>query len=461
MFIKRPWAFWRRLQYLTGFALIGVGILTYLYFAYLHTDPTCFDGTQNGEETGVDCGGGCVRICADTVTPPAVLWARSFEVNDGQYNAVAYVENRNRTAGAPVVPYTFTIYDGNDVIATRSGTTVLPPDSVYPIFEGRIYTPEGRTPTRTFLELNEPSEWLPASSSVSQFSVVARSLTSADRSPRLDATLYNTLLTEAREVEVVATIFDRSRNALTSSRTIVENFAPRTETDVVFTWPQPIAKTVRSCEIPTDVLLGIDLSGSMNDDGGMPPEPISSVLSAAEAFIARLQTDDQAGLVTFATDATLTAPLQTSLDTVASRVRGLQILPAEEQGVTNTGAAFTVAREHFATNAHNSDARSVFVILTDGRATAPGEDPDTFARERATELKESGVSVYAIGLGENVDMELVTAIADNSSQAYQALSARDVDRIYRDITSAICEDGAAIIEIIPKTGASFERPANR
>ncbi len=26
-------------------------------------DPTCTDETQNGEETGVDCGGSCPNVC--------------------------------------------------------------------------------------------------------------------------------------------------------------------------------------------------------------------------------------------------------------------------------------------------------------------------------------------------------------------------------------------------------------
>ena len=449
------WAFWRRAQYFTGFGVVFVGLLTFGYFEYLYAAPTCFDNDQNGDEAGVDCGGSCARICAFQITMPQVQWARSFKIADGQYNAVAYVENRNMTAATPELSYTFSLYDDQGLITERTGTTILPPDSVYPIFEGRIMT-GGRVPTRTFLEIEEPELWIPATYGRDQFTVVERTLTDADATPRLDAVLYNNNLEEAEEVEVVATIFDKERNALTSSRTVVEHFAPRTETPVVFTWPLPIAKTLRSCEIPTDVILAIDLSGSMNDDGGTPPEPISSVLSAAERFVSRLQEGDQVGVVTFATEAVVASPLGDNIAATASIVASLAIAPKEETGSTNTGDALLRATEELEGLAHNEDARKVLVLLTDGRATAPDEEPELYALDAASSTRAAEIEVYAIGLGANVNFDFVKAVASDEGKAYQALSNTDIDRIYEDITSAICEDGAAVIEIIPKTEATFE-----
>lgn len=443
------WAFWRRVQYFSFFGFIALLVLGYLYFNYLYTAPTCFDGKQNGDELGIDCGGGCERICAADVNAPSVLWARSFKIADGQYNAVAYVENRNRTAATPELAYTFSLYDAQGLIVERTGTASLPPDSVYPIFEGRILT-GGRIPTRTFLDIEAPEVWIPAPESRDQFSVVERTLSGADLLPRLEAVVRNNRLEEAQDVEVVATIFDKERNALTSSRTVIEYFPPRTDTDIVFTWPLPIAKTVRSCEIPTDVVLAIDLSGSMNDDGGDPPQPVSSVVSAAEQFVSRLRQGDQVALVTFATEAALDAPLTTNISAIQNMVANLAIAPEEEAGSTNTGDALARAREALESDLHNEDARKVLVILTDGRPTAPDEEPEAYALEQASSTHAAEIEVYAIGLGENVNFDLIKAIAGDDTKAYQALSTADIDRIYQNITGAICEDGAAIIEIIPK-----------
>lgn len=452
MVIERPWAFSRRLQYGTGYLIVLLLLGYWGYMSYLYAAPTCFDGRQNGEEAGVDCDGSCVRVCAFNAQAPIVRWARSFEVTDGQYNAVAYVENPNETIGTPVLNYTFSIYDDRGLITERSGTTFLPPDGAYPIFEGRIFT-ENRVPTRTFIDIEPADMWLPVEMGREQFSLVRRELRGADTQPRLSATLVNNALTPTGEVNVVATIFDANGNALTASETIVDEFVPRAEEDVIFTWPEPIAKTIRSCEIPTDIVMAIDLSGSMNNDQDEPPEPITSVKDAAERFATRLQDRDQAALVTFASEAVITEPLATP-GAIASRIDGLSIDPEEERGSTNTGDAFQRADEVFASAAKNPNARKVMVILTDGLATAPDEEPEEYAITQAEALKATGVEVYAIGLGEQVNMEFVRTIASPGA-AYQALTRSQVDQIYQTITGAICEDGPAVIDIVPKTDSNF------
>src|SRR5690606_35601733 len=138
------------------------------------------------------------------------------------------------------------------------------------------------------------------------------------------------------------------------------------EQDIIFTWPTPIAKTLKSCEVPTDVVLAIDLSGSMNNDGDTPPQPITSVLQAANAFVNRLGEADQVGLVTFATEAAVTNALTTQKAMVADRVLGLRIDPKEEVGNTNTGDALLRAGEELTSARHNGEARKVLVLLTDG-----------------------------------------------------------------------------------------------
>ena len=452
MAITRPWAFWRRMQYGTLFSVLVLLVMYWGYSSFLYAAPTCFDDRQNSSERGVDCGGGCLLICAADTQDPIVRWSRSFEVTSGQYNAVAYVENVNQVAGTPRLHYVFSLYDGDGLIAERFGTTFLPPDGAYPIFEGRIFT-GGRVPTQTFLELETVDVWLPVSVGRNQFSITSRQLLGADVRPRLNATISNNELTETGEVEVIATIFDARGNALTASQTVIDEFAPRSEENVVFTWPEPIAKTLRSCEIPTDVVIAIDLSGSMNNDGDTPPEPISSVLAAAEAFVSRLQSTDQAALVTFATDATSNVTI-TSPEVVSAAIASLGINPAEETGSTNTGDAFVRADEVFTGVGKNPDARKVMVVLTDGLATAPDEEPELYALQQAAALKATGVDVHAIGLGEQVNMDFIRQLA-SPGQGYQAISRNQVDRIYQQITSAICEDGAAVIDIVPKTNANF------
>ncbi len=455
MLIKRPWAFWRQLQYGFLFCAFWTLVFWLIYFNYFYQTPNCFDSLQNGAETGIDCGGECVRMCAFEVTSPKVLWAQSFKVAGDQYNAVAYIENSNPVAATEKLNYTFTLYEDGDVIVERTGSTILPPDSEYPVFEARINT-NGRVPDKTELKLHPVDIWQPATNGRGQFQVNDRRLFDTDVRPRLEATIENRELTEAKEVEVIATIFDARRNPLTSSRTFIDNFAARSQENIVFTWPEPIAKTIRSCEVPTDVVMAIDLSGSMNNDGGNPPEPITSVLRAAQTFAGALQGGDQVGLVTFATAAVTKSMLTTDLSKVATAIGNLRIDPAEETGSTNTGDAIKTAHRELISDRHNEEARKVLVILTDGLATAPDEEPEEYALQAAKAVKNDDVIVYAIGLGSDVNMDFVRAVASTPTQAYQALSVGAVNQIYQTITAEICEDGPAVIDIVPKTSASFE-----
>lgn len=452
----RWWAFWRRVQYGSGtlafFALCGVGI----YFLNYYQSPTCFDNRANGNERGVDCGGDCVRICVADVQPLQVVWAKSFEVTEGQYNAVAYIDNPNQVAATPEMAYTLELYNEGRLVAERTGTTIVPPNSEYPIFEGRIFTDNREPVTETRLVIDSAELWLPASIGRDQFRSVDIELLGADVRPRLNVEVENTELVGARDVEVVATIFNEIGEPVTASQTFIESIAARSTEDIVFTWPNPIAKTVRSCIIPTDVVLGIDLSGSMNNDSDDPPQPLTDALSAAAIFANSLQEDDQIGVVTFATRAETTTSLTNLHGAVANAIASLEIAPAEEVGFTNTEQAFEFAQEELNSARHNEDARRVLVLLTDGLPTAPGDteviEP---AIARAQELAADGIEVYSIGLGTDVDAEFIRRIASDQSNAYFAPNSADLQSIYAEITSSLCESGPTRIDVIAKTETNF------
>ena len=452
----RSWAFWRRVQYGTGLSVVIIALLVFVYFSVFYNAPSCFDGHHNGDERGVDCGGSCAKVCAFDTRAPNVQWARSFRITDGFYNAVAYVENQNLTFGTPELSYTFSLYDRDgELITSRSGTTFLPPDSVYPIFEARIAT-GNRIPTRTFLEIESIDNWQVATAGREQFTVLDRSLSGVDSKPRLDTTLRNTLIQDEFDVEVVATIFDSEGNALTASRSIVPLFEAREERNVIFTWPEPIAKTIRSCEVPTDVILAIDLSGSMNDDSDNPPEPITSVLDAASSFVDRLNERDQAGVVTFATHARLAQVLLGNRDAVQNIVEALRIDPREEVGSTNMGDAIALAEDEFISPRHNRNARKVLVFLTDGLANAPQDIGEEYALNQAAKAKAADIIIYTIGLGESVNQPFLSTMASSGEHSFFAADTTVLSAIYRTISSSICEDGPAVIDVVPKTPGSLK-----
>jgi len=334
--------------------------------------------------------------------------------------------------------------------------TVLPPNSAYPIFEGRIFTENEAEVTETRLVLKPSEDWRPASTGRDQFRSIDIELLGADSKPRLNVEIENTELFAAENVEVVATIFNTAGEAVAASQTYIEDIAARSTQDIIFTWPNPLTRTVESCVIPTDIMLGIDLSGSMNNDGDNPPQPISDALQAASTFAGSLRQKDQIGVVTFATNAELTRQLDNSYDMVAQSILALEISPEAETGYTNTVEALRQAQAELASTRHNLNARRVLVLLTDGLPTISGDkDVVSEAETLARALSAAGVRVYAIGLGQDVDTQFINNIASDNANAYFAPTGADLANIYSEITSSLCEAGEGKIEIIAKTKTNF------
>jgi len=470
----RPWAYKRRIQYGSLFTLFWSAIFVSVYFVYFFVPNNCFDNLKNGDELGVDCDGSCVRICAITVIPPQVKWAESFRINEGQYNAVAYVENVNTTAATENLIYNFKLLRNGEVIAERSGTTILPPNSTYPIFEGRIITRDSLEPTETIIEIEPVEVWQPAFLGRGQFKTLDIELLSTDTRPRLNVEIENIELSEARNVEVVATIFNRAGQPLTASQTFIDVAGPRSKQDLVFTWPSSIAKTVRSCDVPSDIMMVLDRSGSMAANGGSPPEPLESAKEAAKSFVGLVDRNNYLGYVSYAT--TPTSPLEQTLTQDFARVEnaiGSTIMGEDGVQYTNMGAAFSAALQELTSVRHRDNARKVIIFLTDGDVTRPLNsrtglaDRDyaaNFARLAADEAKAKDVTIYTIGFGEffntnpsviSRDVGLISDLASEPAFYYPAPTAAKLEEVYQKIAVALCEEGPTKIEVITKTKTNF------
>ncbi len=470
----RAWAFWRRVQYATGFFLFLSGIFLVIYFVFFYTPLSCFDNAKNGDEAGVDCGGSCTRICSFAVTPPEIMWAKSFKIVDGQYNAVAYIENKNITAATPELAYTFKLMNKDEVIAERSGVTILPPDSVYPIFEGRVFTADGKEPTETVIELKPVDLWLPATLGRNQFRTLDIELLGVDSRPRLNVKVENTELNESDRVEMVATIFSRSGVPLTASQTFVDDFEGESTKDVVFTWPRSIAKTIRSCDVPSDIMLILDRSGSMAADGGDPPEPLESAKQAAKSFVRLVRSHDLMGFLSYATEPSLPMEqvLTDNMNDVENAILSTK-MGTDGTQYTNMGEAFNVALRELTGSRHREDARKVIVFLTDGDVTRP-KNPITgeadreyaakYAIDKADEAKQADVTIYTIGFGDffqivNEDVQrdigLISDLATDNDHYFEAPTARELRAVYQEIAVDLCEEGPSRIDVITKTDTSF------
>ncbi|OGI59762.1 hypothetical protein A2727_01620 [Candidatus Nomurabacteria bacterium RIFCSPHIGHO2_01_FULL_37_110] len=226
-----------------GFLIIGPN---------LNSVATCQDNKQNGNEIGIDCGGSCSRACNFQVDRVSILWARAFQVVPGRYNAVAYLENHNKNTAVNKISYRFRFADKNNVyIGKREGETFIPPSGKFAIFEPAIDFGHS-VPIYTTFEFTQNPEWIQVSKEKMdqlQISVSNIVLDDEDTNPVLSATLKNNSLFTIPEVDVVVILYDANRNAVSASRTYLDELAGGENREIGFTWREPLSPQVISKEI--------------------------------------------------------------------------------------------------------------------------------------------------------------------------------------------------------------------
>ena len=243
------WAMRRRVLYVTGvaafFLIVFGGPLAYKYFTI---PPTCTDGIQNQGETGVDMGGPCPLVDERSLSPSAILWTRAFRVRDGSYNAVAYIQNPNESAGVRNVHYKFRLYDAQNVIvAEREGDTFVMPGGITPVLEGQIST-GNRVAARAFFDFTDALLWEHMDDATKAVSISNKKV-ETDTSPRISADVENVSVGTVSDLSVVAVVFDTAGNAFAASATHVDRLGAGEKRNIVFTWPDSFALAVGRVDI--------------------------------------------------------------------------------------------------------------------------------------------------------------------------------------------------------------------
>jgi len=246
------WSLRRQIFYL---GILGAFVFVFAFWIIYPTfnkAPSCIDNAQNGDETGVDCGGSCVKVCTKDADDVSILWSRSFQVVPGRYNAVAYVLNHNANAVIDKINYRFRFADKDNIyIGKRDGTTYIPPSGNFAIFEPAIDL-GGSVPVYTTLEFTSVPEWTQVTTDkVNQLKILVSNIRLEDEavSPHLFATVKNNSLLSISEISVVAILYDTSHNAVSASSTYLDKLSGEEIRDISFTWPEPITTPVVAKEI--------------------------------------------------------------------------------------------------------------------------------------------------------------------------------------------------------------------
>ena len=197
-----------------------------------------------------------------------------------------------------------------------------------------------------------------------------------------------------------------------------------------------------------DIMLAIDVSGSMRCEDFRPQNRLYVAKAVAKQFV-RGRTQDRIGLIAFAGRSELISPLTLDYDGLAGLIEGIDF------GQLPDGTAVGSAIAQGAQRLRQTKGKSrVLILLTDGINNAGAVDPVTAARLAAA----VGVRIYAVGAGtlgqapypiddpvlgrryvwvrSDVDEPTLRAVATLTGGRYfRATSAELLARVYRDIDS--------------------------
>ncbi len=202
---------------------------------------------------------------------------------------------------------------------------------------------------------------------------------------------------------------------------------------------QPIVRT----EAARDIMLALDLSGSMDyhDFPGEDGEVVSrfeAVQRVVDRFVTARQ-DDRIGLIVFGTKAYLQLPFTRDLDTARALVDLMDVGMAGPK--TALGDSIGLAIRSFETS--EVDER-LLILLTDGNDTASKMTPIN----AADIARLNGVEIYTIGIGDTaatgedrVDFDVLAAIAARTGgEFYNAEDEAALDAVYRRIDQTAVAD---------------------
>lgn len=207
--------------------------------------------------------------------------------------------------------------------------------------------------------------------------------------------------------------------------------------------PQSGARVENVSTFGVDIVVAIDISGSMRAEDFQPKNRLEVAKRTVAEFIEG-RPSDRIGLVVFASLAATRSPLTLDHEMLAQFLDGLDFAPPDQEG-TAIGLGLATALNRL----RSSDARSkVVTLVTDGRNNRGQIGP----KAAADAARALGVKVYTIGVGSDgevpipvgamgrrnvrieLDEELLNEIADNTGGRYfRATDADGLKRVFQTI----------------------------
>lgn len=211
--------------------------------------------------------------------------------------------------------------------------------------------------------------------------------------------------------------------------------------------PTQLGAPVKSETTSRDIMLAIDLSGSMDEQdfptgNGERIQRLQAVKNVVSQYIEDRK-HDRIGLIVFGTQAYLQVPFTQDLQSAEQLLNNTQVAMAGPH--TAIGDAIGLALKTFESSKVDN---KVLILLTDGADTGSRMSPLNAAQI----AKQSQLKIFTIGIGDEhadgqyrVDFETLRKIASTADgQFYTAQDSQSLENIYQQID----EIAAAVTPVI-------------
>ncbi|MBO9552346.1 VCBS domain-containing protein, partial [Pseudomonas sp.] len=196
-------------------------------------------------------------------------------------------------------------------------------------------------------------------------------------------------------------------------------------------------RSITPGQVDSNILLVIDVSGSMDSASGIPG--LTRMEAAKQAIAALLDKYDDMGdikvqIVTFSGGAQIQAAEWVSVDVAKSIVNGLHA-----GGSTYYDSAATAAQTAFAQNGKLAGAQNVSYFFSDGEPSSGHAITASSESIWETFLDSNGIKSYAIGLGKDINAGNLNPLAyDGSSHTdTNAVIVTDFNQLYGVLSGTV------------------------
>lgn len=195
--------------------------------------------------------------------------------------------------------------------------------------------------------------------------------------------------------------------------------------------PIALNERCRPTTSPVDAVLVLDASTSMLERIADGRTKLDAARGAIGTFLdqLRLTSGDRAAIIAFHNAAVVAAPLTADRGRLD---RALSAIATDRQTCLPCG--IDAASGVLDAAGRRAERRAMMIVLTDGRSN-PRPAGDAVAS--AARAKAAGITIYTIGLGADLDVEALAAIASTPRSFIRAADAAALDAIYRDIAKTI------------------------